>query len=121
LKSDAFPAHRGAQLHQTPNGNHWPLATVAHIRIDAVSGLARTVIATAAKVYDSTQTYVLLHNKASEAFSDAGLDGPEKHETNQSKALTTRLTPLQGSAECGRTRKKAGWARIFNNSRLTFA
>jgi len=64
-KFDAFPAHRGGQLRQTTNGIHWPLAMVVHIGIDGDSGLARTVIATAANVYDSTQTHVLLDNEAS--------------------------------------------------------
>lgn len=41
-------------------------------RVDAASGLAHTVIGTAANVNDVTQGYGLLHGKETDVFADAG-------------------------------------------------
>ncbi len=52
----------------------------AHIGVDAQSGLAHTVVGTAANVSDVTQAQALLHGDETDAFGDAGYQGVEKRE-----------------------------------------
>lgn len=64
---------RDPEMHQTKKGNQWFFGMKAHIGVDRDSGLVHTVVATAAKVADVTQTDKLLHGKEKAVFADAGL------------------------------------------------
>lgn len=63
---------RDPDMHQAKKGNQWHFGMKAHIGVDAESGLAHTVIGTAANVSDVTQAGALLHGDETDAFADAG-------------------------------------------------
>jgi len=59
------------EMHQVKNGNQWHSWMKAHIRVNADSGLAHTVIGTAANVNDVTRGHGLLQGEESVVFADA--------------------------------------------------
>lgn len=59
------------------------VAQVAHIGMDAHSGLVHTVIGTAGNVSDISQAEALLHGEETMAFADAGYQGVEKRPESQ--------------------------------------
>ena len=59
------------------------VAQVAHIGVDARSGLVHTVIGTAGNVSDISQAEALLHGEETMAFADAGYQGVEKRPESQ--------------------------------------
>ena len=69
---------RDPEMHQTKKGNQWHFAMLAHIGVDAESGLVHTVVGTAANVNDVTQGHALLHGEEEVVFSDAGYQGATK-------------------------------------------
>ena len=69
---------RDPEMHQTKKGNQWHFGMKAHIGVDADSGLARTVIGTAANVNEVTQGHGLLHGEEPVVFADAGYQGAVK-------------------------------------------
>jgi IS5 family transposase len=78
---------RDPEMHQTKKGNQWHFGMKAHIGVDAESGLAHTVVTTAAHVSDVTQAHALLHGAETAVFGDAGYQGVEKREENQGTAV----------------------------------
>lgn len=82
---------RDADMHQTKKGNQWHFGLKAHIGVDADSGLAHTVVATAANVSDVTQTHALLHGDETVVFADAGYTGVAKREENRSTDVTWQI------------------------------
>ena len=74
---------RDPEMHQTKKGNQWHFGMKAHIGADAESGLVHTLVTTAAHTHDVTQAHALLHGKERIAFGDAGYQGVEKREENQ--------------------------------------
>jgi IS5 family transposase len=66
---------RDPDMHQTKKGNEWHFVMNAHIGVDADSGLAHTVVTTAANVNDVRQAHALLHGEETHAFGDAGYTG----------------------------------------------
>lgn len=62
-------------MDQTKKGEQWFFGMKAHIGVDRDSGLARTVVSTAANVADVTQAHKLLHGKEREVYGDAWFTG----------------------------------------------
>ena len=79
---------RDPEMHQAKKGNQWHFGMKAHIGVDAESGLTHTVIGTAANVHDVTQAQGLLHGEETDIFGDAGYQGVDKREENQSIPVT---------------------------------
>jgi len=72
-------------MHSTKKGNQWHFGMKAHIGADDQSGLAHTVISTAANVSDISQTAALLHGEEQRVGADAGYVGVEKRAEVQDK------------------------------------
>ncbi|MFL9891817.1 IS5 family transposase [Paraburkholderia sp. RL17-381-BIF-C] len=69
---------RDPEMHQTKKGNQWYFGMETHVGVDAESGLARTVIGTAANVHDINAAEALLHGQETDVYADAGYQGIEK-------------------------------------------
>ncbi|MFM0308819.1 IS5 family transposase [Paraburkholderia sp. RL17-383-BIF-A] len=69
---------RDPEMHQTKKGNQWYFGMKTHVGVDAESGLARTVIGTAANVHDINAAEALLHGEETDVYADAGYQGIEK-------------------------------------------
>ena len=113
---------RDEEMHQTKKGNQWHFgmtsrrrwtpagrsrvagcgherseaAQVAHIGVDAQSGLVHTVVGTAANVSDVTQAQALLHGDETDVFGDAGYQGVEKREENLELPVTWHVAMRPG-------------------------
>jgi IS5 family transposase len=87
---------RDPDMHQTKKGNEWYFGMKAHIGVDADSGLAHTVVTTAANVNDVTQAHALLHGEETHAFGDAGYTGVTKREENQASKVTWHVAMKPG-------------------------
>lgn len=71
---------RDRRLSRRPAAAAQPGGCKAHVGTDAASGLAHTVVVTAASVHDVTQAHALLHGQESDVFADAGDPGVDKRE-----------------------------------------
>ena len=69
---------------------------MAHIGVDAQSGLVHTVIGTAGNVSDISQAEALLHGDETDVFGDAGYQGVEKREENIEVPVTWRVAMKPG-------------------------
>ena len=69
---------------------------MAHIGVDAQSGLVHTVIGTAGNVSDISQAEALLHDDETDVFGDAGYQGVEKREENIEVPVTWRVAMKPG-------------------------
>jgi len=69
---------RDPDMHQTKKGNEWHFGMKAHIGVDSESGLAHTVIGTAANVSDLECAAKALHGEEKAGHFDAGYTGIEK-------------------------------------------
>ena len=78
---------RDPEMHQSKKGKNWFFGMEAHIGVDARSGLAHTLAATAGNVSDVTQTHNLLHGDETMVFGDAGYQGADKRPENVDKAV----------------------------------
>ena len=113
---------RDPDMHQAKKGNQWyfgmtsrrrrtpkgrsreagcghersEAAKVAHIGVDAESGLTHTVVTTAANVNDVTQAHALLHGEETDVFGDAGYQGVEKREEKQATPVTCHVAMKPG-------------------------
>lgn len=76
---------RDPEMHQTKKGNQWHFGCKAHVGTDAASGLAHSVVVTAANVHDVTQAHALLHGEEKDVFADAGYQGVDKREEVQER------------------------------------
>ena len=65
----------------------------AHVGVDAQSGLAHTVVGTAANVNDVTQAAALLHGEETVVFGDAGYRGVDKREEAQCPKWHVAMQP----------------------------
>lgn len=83
-------------MHQTKKGNQWHFGMKAHIGVDAESGLAHTVIGTAANVNDVTQAAALLHGDETDVFADAGYQGVAKREEAKDLAVNWHIAMRPG-------------------------
>jgi IS5 family transposase len=71
---------RDADMHQTKKGNQWHFGMKVHIGVDAHTGLAHSIITTAANASDVSQTHKLLHGEEKHVHADAGYQGAHKRE-----------------------------------------
>ncbi|KVO19701.1 IS5 family transposase [Burkholderia ubonensis] len=79
---------RALEIHQTKKGNDWHFGMKAHVGVDADSGLAHSVVTTAANESDVSQAHALLHGHEQEAFGDAGYTGVDKREEMKGNTVT---------------------------------
>lgn len=87
---------RDPEMHQTKKGNQWYFGMKAHVGVDAHSGLAHTMVGTAANVADVTQAHELLHGEESEVYGDAGYQGVAKREENQDTVVDWHIAMKRG-------------------------
>ena len=71
---------RDADMHQTKKGKQWYFGMKAHIGVDAQTGLAHSMVTTAANKSDVSQTHKLLHGEEKHVHADAGYQGAKKRE-----------------------------------------
>ncbi len=114
---------RAPEMHQTKKGNNWHFgmtsrrrrtpagrsrvagcgheqgeaAQMAHIGVDAESGLTHTVVTTPANAHDVTQTHALLHGQEATVHGDADYVGAEKREENQVTPVTWHIAMRPGT------------------------
>ena len=74
---------RDPERHPTQKGHPWHFGMKAHMGAEAQSGRVHTLVTTAAHASDVTQAHALLHGTERIAFVDAGYQGVEKREENQ--------------------------------------
>ena len=85
---------REPEMHSSKKGNQWHFAMLAHIGVDADSGLVHTVRGTAGHVADATQGNSLLHGEETVVFADAGYQGADKRlEANPSVRWQVAMRP----------------------------
>lgn len=87
---------RDPEMHQTKKGNEWHFGMKAHIGVDASSGFTHTVVTTPANTADVTQAHALLHGDERVAFGDAGYQGVEKRDENQTSTVTWHVAMRPG-------------------------
>jgi IS5 family transposase len=97
---------RDPEMHQTKKGNQWHFG-MAHIGVDAESGLVHSVHATAANEGDVAHTHELLHGQEKRVHADAGYTGVEK-----------RDEVIQAQAE-GAIRKDVRWFVATKRGQIT--
>jgi len=66
---------RDPEMHQTKKGNQWYFGMKAHIGVDAGTGYAHTVTATAANVHDLDEAARLVRGDDEVVYCDAGYQG----------------------------------------------
>jgi len=69
---------RDAEMHSSKKGNQWYFGMMAHIGVDADSGLVHTVRGTSGHVSDIAEGNTLLHGRETVVFGDAGYQGIDK-------------------------------------------
>lgn len=78
---------RDPEMHQTKKGNQWYFGMKAHIGVDAETGVVHSLVTTPANAADVTQAHQLLHGEEVVAFGDAGYQGVEEREENQTPEI----------------------------------
>ena len=69
---------RDPQMHQTKKGNQWYFGMKAHLGVDAGTGYAHTVTATAASVHDLDEAPNLVRTDDEIVYADVGYQGASK-------------------------------------------
>lgn len=69
---------RDPEMHQTRKGNQWYFGMKAHIGVDAGTGYAHTVTATAANVHDLDEAVNLVRDDDEAVYGDFGYQGAAK-------------------------------------------
>jgi IS5 family transposase len=69
---------RDPEMHQTKKGNQWYFGMKAHIGVDAGTGYAHSVTATAANVHDLDEAVNLVRDDDEVVYADAGYQGAQK-------------------------------------------
>lgn len=83
-------------MHQTKKGKQWHFGMKAHIGVDAASGIIHTLVTTPANTHDITQAHALLHGQERMAWGDAGYQGVEKRQENQSSTVKWEVAMRPG-------------------------
>ena len=105
---------RDPEMRQTKKGKRWYFGMKAHIGVDAGSGLAHSVVTTAANASDVTQAGALLHGAETTAWGDAGYQGVEKRPEHRDGGVEWRVAMKpgrrrllgEGGAAAGRGRRR---------------
>jgi IS5 family transposase len=87
---------RDPEMHQTKKRNQWHFGLKAYIGVDADSGLTYKLVATAANVSHIAQAQALMHGDNPTAFVDAGYQGVDKRQANQSLSVTWHVALHSG-------------------------
>ncbi len=112
---------RRTRGHQTKKGRQWYFGMKAHIGVDAASGLAHSVVTTAANASDVTQAGALLHGAETTAWGDAGYQGVEKRPEHRDGGVEWYVTMRPGrrrllaegsAAAAAETRKASVRAKV---------
>ena len=69
---------RDPEMHQTKKGNQWYFGMKAHIGVDAGTGYAHSVTATAANVHDLDEAANLVRADDEVVYTDAGYQGAQR-------------------------------------------
>ena len=69
---------RDPEMHQTKKGNQWYFGMKAHIGVDAGTGYAHSVSATAANVHDLDEAVNLVRADDEVVYADAGYQGAQR-------------------------------------------
>ena len=69
---------RDPEMHQTKKGNQWYFGMKAHVGVDAGTGYAHSLTATAANVHDLDEAVNLVRDDDEVVYTDAGYQGAEK-------------------------------------------
>ena len=69
---------RDPEMHQTKKGSQWYFGMKAHIGVDAGTGYAHSVTATAANVHDLDEAVNLVRDDDEVVYADAGYQGAQK-------------------------------------------
>ncbi len=69
---------RDPEMHQTRKGNQWYFGMKAHVGVDAGTGYAHSVTATAANVHDLDEAPHLVRTDDRCVYADYGYQGAEK-------------------------------------------
>jgi IS5 family transposase len=81
-------------MRPTKKGNRWHFCIKSHSGANADSGLAHTMVGTAANVHNVTQACKQVHEEETDVLSDAGYQGVSKRKevkgTNAQEHVTTR-------------------------------
>jgi transposase, IS5 family len=72
------PGERDPEMHQTKKGNQWYFGMKAHLGVDAGTGYAHTVTATAANVHDLDEASNLVRDDDQTVYADYGYQGAAK-------------------------------------------
>ena len=81
---------RDPEMKQTKKSNQWYFGLKAHIGVDAVTGLAHSVVATSANVADVTIAGALVREDDKRIFGDAGYTGMGKYLGEEKDAPDSR-------------------------------
>jgi IS5 family transposase len=94
---------RDPEMHQAKKGKNWHHGMKAHVGVDAGTGLAHTVTATAANVSDIAQAHRLFRKDDHTGFLDAGYIGIEKREDilkdEHLKTMDFQVMPRQSTVK----------------------
>lgn len=93
---------RDPEMHQTKKGNAWHFGMMAHLGVDAASGLVHSMVGTAANEADVSQAHALLHGHEEHAFGDAGYTGGEKRDEMQGKSVKWQVAVKRGKIKAMR-------------------
>ena len=69
---------RDPEMHQTKKGNQWYFGMKAHLGVDAGTGYAHSLTATAANVHDLDEAVNLVRADDEVVYADAGYQGAQK-------------------------------------------
>lgn len=88
---------RDLEMHQTKKDNDWYFGMMAHIGMDADSGLFHSLMGMGANVADITDTKRLLHGEANNVFADANYAGVAKRDKLKDTDVTWHGTEKRGN------------------------
>lgn len=114
---------RDPEMHQTKKGNQWYFGMKAHLGVDAGTGYAHSVTATAANVHDLAEIAHLIRADDEIVYADAGYQGVTKRPDitadahlsqveYQIAARKSRLAAMAGPDRDAETRKASVRAKV---------
>jgi len=104
---------RDPEMHQAKKGNQWYFGMKAHVGVDAWTGYAHTVTATAANVHDINEAYKLLREDDEFMSGDNGYQGIEKREEIISDASKSKIEYRIAQRRSKIRKMPEGYARTF--------
>ncbi len=100
IAAAASRKHRGRErdpeMKQTKKGNQWRCGMKLHIGVDDQTGVAHSLVATAAKVHDLAPSEEVLQGEAERVWGDAGYQGMEKREEHKERQVAWHIAKRSG-------------------------